>query len=78
MIHYPKFLLPLMLSLAACNTTNETVSVQAPSEASVAPKEISKAITLHDVGGLVLSRLRSGPSTHLCDLSLKSQGAFAT
>ena len=27
---------------------------------------------------LVLSRLRSGPSTHLCGLSLKSQGAFAT
>ena len=31
--------------------------------------------TLHR---LVLSRLRSGPSTHLCGLSLKSQGAFAT
>ena len=30
------------------------------------------------ITALVLSRLRSGPSTHLCDLSLKSQGAFAT
>ena len=48
---YPKFLLFLILSLAACSTTNEAVSVQAPSEASGAPKEIIKAITLHDVGG---------------------------
>ena len=29
MIHYPKVLLLLMLSLAACNKTNEAVSVQA-------------------------------------------------
>ena len=28
-------------------------------------------------GKLVLSRLRSGLSTHLCGLSLKCQGAFA-
>ena len=27
--------------------------------------------------GMVLSRLRSGLSTHLCGLSLESQGAFA-
>lgn len=57
---YPKFLLFLILSLAACNTTNEAVSVQAPSEASVAPKEISKAITLHDVGGWHNTMWRAG------------------
>jgi len=34
---------------------------------------VSMALT-----SVVLSRLRSGPPTHLCDLSLKSQGAFAT
>lgn len=28
-------------------------------------------------GALVLSRLRSGLSTHLCGLPLESQGAFA-
>jgi putative transposase len=29
------------------------------------------------IGGMVLSRLRSGLSTHLCGLSLECQGAFA-
>ena len=57
---YPKSLLFLILSLAACNTTNEAVSVQAPSEASVASKEISKAITLHDVGGWHNTMWRAG------------------
>jgi len=33
---YPKFLLPLMLSFAACNTTNEAVSVQASNKAELA------------------------------------------
>ena len=30
------------------------------------------------MGHMVLSRLRSGLSTHLCGLSFESQGAFAT
>ena len=58
--YYLKILLPLMLSLAACNTTNAPVSVQASNEASVAPKKISKAITLHDVGGWHNTMWRAG------------------
>ena len=38
----------------------------------------SSVLLIHlDIRGLVLSRLRSGLSTHLCGLSLKCQGAFA-
>ena len=57
---YLKILLPLMLSLAACNTTNAPVSVQTSNEASVTPKKISKAITLHDVGGWHNTMWRAG------------------
>jgi hypothetical protein len=38
MCHYFKFLLPLVLSLTACNTTTAPVSFQASSEAPIAPK----------------------------------------
>jgi hypothetical protein len=60
MNYYSKFLLSLILSLAACNTTNAPVFFQASIEASVAPKKISKAITLHDVGGWHNTMWRAG------------------
>lgn len=48
---YLKLLLPLVLSLAGCSTTSAPVSLHASDIAPVATKEITTAITLHDVGG---------------------------